>query len=102
MTLIEASLLVIVVLMVLVLVALSKILAETRLNHQTLSAIETLQLNPRTRIAQARMDNGPDTMEKVGRRAGQVSRGRRVVVGGDTESQLHRDLSHGVEVTDDG
>ena len=92
---------VIIILLVMILWALTVLIGETRLNWQKLNAIESHQLNPRTRISQARMDNTPDDEIKQGRRAGQVSRGKRIVVGGDPDSELHRSLTRGVEAEDD-
>lgn len=81
-------------------VVLIVLVRETRLSRFKLEHIENHQINPRTRIAQARFDNGPVTPTKTARQLGSMSRGQRKVVGGDSESELHRQLSGVVEETD--
>lgn len=77
------------------------LIRQTRSNGVKLTRIEAHQLNPRTRIAQAHFDNGPETPEKIGRKLASVSRGQRLVVGGDPESGLHRRLSGLSEAEDE-
>lgn len=57
-----------------------------------LEDVKKLQLNPRTRIAQAEMRNRVQSTEDVGKKVGRVAAPHRVVVGGDEESQLNTDL----------
>lgn len=70
-------------------------------NSFFLENIENHQINPRTRIAQAKFDNGPPTPAKSAEKLGRVSRGQRLVVGGDPDSALHRKLSGLPEVAEE-
>lgn len=52
-----------------------------------------LRLMSRTRISTISTQSGATTEEQILRRLGRASTGRRIVVGGDRDSQLHKDLT---------
>jgi len=54
--------------------------------------VRTLRLDSRTRISEYSVRSGAVTEEQQLRRLGRASVGRRVVVGGDPNSQLTKDL----------
>lgn len=62
-------------------------------NSRLLRDIRQFQINPRTRMSTVQMRSGPVTEEKQVERLGRASTARRVVVGGDPDSQLHGNLS---------
>lgn len=64
--------------------------------------VEKLRLTRRTRQNKAVMRDGAVSPERQLVRLGRASKGRRVVVGGDPDSQLALDLWKGVPHDDDG
>lgn len=92
----EFGLVTVVLLLGAILWALWVLIGETRASRHRLAAIERHQLNPRTRITRAVMDNGPPTVEKDMWKAGQIARGKRTVVGGEPDSDLYQSLARGV------
>jgi hypothetical protein len=65
--------------------------------------VRELRLTSRTRVATASMRSGAATEEHELRRLGRASSARRIVVGGDDDSQLNKELdraSHRGQVTE--
>lgn len=68
-----------------------------------LDDISRAQLNPRTRIGgPVRVQSGAVSDEQKLEKLGRVSTGHRIVVGGDDDSQLNRDLTTTTREADDG
>lgn len=68
------------------------ILLEQEKQTKTLRQVASLQLNPRTRISTASMQSGAVTQEQSLERLGRASAARRIVVGGDPDSELYTKL----------
>lgn len=65
------------------------ILLELRSQSYDLTKIRQFQVNPRTRISTTSVQSGPVSPEQEGARLGRASRARRVVVGGDPDSEQY-------------
>lgn len=80
---------------------LGDIKTELQRENIKLEKIKDLQLNPRTRIGgPIAVQSGPVTQEQQLKKLGRASAARRVVVGGDPDSQLNHDLNNAVEEDD--
>ena len=83
-------------------------LVKLRLNDvpdavRRLDDIFRAQLNPRTRIGgPVKMQSGAVSDEQKLEKLGRHSSGRRIVVGGDDDSQLHLDLTTTTEEANNG
>lgn len=90
-------LLMIAALLVLILLVLCEIVRQlVRIadnEYDVAQEIRGLRLTARTRIGQASMQSGVETEEQRLTHLGRTSASRRVVVGGEEESQLHKDLN---------
>ena len=89
------TILVVILLMqlVLVLVVACFLLRGIRRDIQAnTSATDQLRLDSRTRISQVSVRSGAVTEEQQLRRLGRASVGRRIVVGGDRDSQQYQNL----------
>lgn len=64
---------------------------------EKLEGIRTLQLNPRTRITKANMRNKPVTQDDELAKLGRIAAPHRVVVGGDDDSRLSKNLRGGLK-----
>lgn len=62
--------------------------------------VEELRLTSRARISRVGIQSGAVTQEQKLQRLGRASIGRRIVVGGDDDSQLNHDLTVSVEKDD--
>lgn len=71
-------------------VSVDKNTAETR----------ELRLKSRARVAQAGVQSGPRSQEQEMKRLSRASAGRRIVVGGDDDSEQKQNLMRGVENED--
>lgn len=60
--------------------------------EKRLSEIVQHQLNPRTRISTIGVQSGPITDDQTAARVGRATSSRRVIVGGDPESELSQSL----------
>jgi hypothetical protein len=69
---------------------LSDLLAYAR---QTQTDVSTVRLKLSTRVSRVSMQSGAVSDEQQLQRLGRASVGRRIVVGGDDDSQLNRDLT---------
>jgi len=90
------ALLALFVAMVIILVALFRVYRDIQALNRKTTELKSLSLNPRTRIAQASMQSGAVTPEQQGKRLAQASKAKRVVVGGDEDSEQHRRMSRGI------
>jgi hypothetical protein len=70
-------------------------------NSRLLRDIKKLQLNPRTRISTIEVQSGPVDEIQEGRRVARASVAKRVVVGGDSDSELNENLSRTAYADDD-
>lgn len=70
---------------------LSDLMAYAR---ETRTEVTGIRLNTSTRQSRASIQSGVEAPEKELVRLGRASRGRRVVVGGDPDSQLSQELTH--------
>lgn len=73
--------------------ALANSLQLLREMEETMRRLVTLSLNPRTRLGHIAPQSGPVSREQTLSRLGRASAARRVVVGGDDDSQLYHDLN---------
>jgi hypothetical protein len=71
-----------------------------RNTRDSMVEIRDLRLTSRTRFRQASMQSGATSEEQKLERLGRVSQGHRVVVGGDSNSELNRRLN-GLGVKDE-
>src|SRR6478609_1129469 len=100
---ITLGLLAIVVVLWLIYWKLRDIHAELTREGNTLDDIFRAQLNPRTRIGgPVKVQSGAVSDEQKLEELGRLSRGKRIVVGGDDDSQLNRDLTTTTEGSDHG
>lgn len=81
----------------LALVAIVVLIIEVRHNkrarEELIHEIQELRLKSRARVGQTGIQSGAVTQEQKLRRLGRASVGRRIVVGGDDDSQLKKDLT---------
>ena len=75
---------------VMVVACLGTLLEIRRNTQDTMTEVRDLRLTARTRVRRAKMQNGATSDEQKLERLGRASVGRRVVVGGDPDSELHR------------
>jgi hypothetical protein len=80
-------------LLVVLLVRMNTVLEYQRGIYQTTQDLKRLSLNPRTRTTQASFQSGATSLEQGLTRLGRASAARRVVVGGDEDSQLYMDMA---------
>lgn len=81
---------------------LNDLLEYTLETQRQTSRLVELSLNPRTRIGTIAPRSGVETKEKQLSKLGRASSARRVVVGGDPNSQLNSDLNQGTQEDEDG
>lgn len=79
-----------------VLVALVYVLRDIHRSEEKLDKLTSLSLNPRTRFSQASMQSGATVPEQELQRLAHASRAKRVVVGGDEDSEQYRQLGQGI------
>ena len=72
---------------------LDELILASRRSIEVQTDILRAQLNPRTRMGRVAPVTGPPSVERQQKRLGTVSAGRRVVVGGEEDSQLFQDLN---------
>jgi hypothetical protein len=92
---------VIALLLAVVIAMLAALYDQQKIQVGELQDIRRFQMNPRTRMKRARMRNQPETNDDAMRKLGQISVGKRTVVGGDPKSGLHHQLSKTKGVEDE-
>lgn len=82
--------------LLIVMIGIVRVRDEIHELNQKLDKLTKLSLNPRTRIAQATMQSGARVPEQDLKQLAHTSRAKRVVVGGDEDSEQYRQLSRGI------
>lgn len=102
-TLIAALIVVAILLLAVICVQLVKLNTVGAAERDRLDDIFRAQLNPRTRIGGPfAIQSGAVSEDQEVQRLGRATVGRRIVVGGDDDSQLKRDLTTQLQEAQDG
>ena len=75
-----------------VLILLYQIFLQLEAQVTLLTKVRDLQLNPRTRMSTIQVQSGPISDDQEAHRVGRATAARRVVVGGEEESELNQNL----------